>query len=244
DRPVGRAAGARAADPRMAGGDTVSDGTTPRFTRKGLATRARIVDATAELIFEHGVAGTSIDEVRSAAGVSGSQISHYFQDKLDLTREVIASRRNDVVAFHTQPQFGSLDTIEALQAWADGCAADVDTVYIVGGCIYGSLAGELLEADTDVLDDLAAGYDRWLELFRAGITAMRRRGELSADADPRHPAVSLVVAHQGGAMVTYATGSPEPLRTAVNAAVDYVRSFSTAPRSRRPRPRAPRRAKS
>ncbi len=199
--------------------------TTRRFTRKGLATRARIVDVTAELIFTSGVAGTSIDEVRSAAGVSGSQISHYFDDKRDLTREVIAARRNDVVAFHSRPELGALDSIEALQAWADACVADADTVYLVGGCVYGSLAGELLEADDDVLGDLAAGYDRWLELFRGGLTAMRRRGELRPDADPRHLAVALVAAHQGGAMLTYATGSPEPLRTAVNAAVDYVRSF-------------------
>ena len=196
-----------------------------RFTRKGLATRARIVDVTAELIFTSGVAGTSIDEVRSAAGVSGSQIAHYFDDKRDLTREVIAARRNDVLAFHSRPELGALDSIEALQAWADACVADVDTVYLVGGCVYGSLAGELLEADDDVLGDLAAGYDRWLELFRGGLTAMRGRGELRVDADPRHLAVALVAAHQGGAMLTYATGSPEPLRTAVNAAVDYVRSF-------------------
>jgi hypothetical protein len=46
---------------------------------------------------------------------------------------------------------------------------------------------------------------------------------------------SLVAAHQGGAMVTYATGSPEPLRAAVNAAVDYVRSFAPAPGQRRSR---------
>jgi TetR/AcrR family transcriptional repressor of nem operon len=204
----------------------VSDDTTTRFTRKGLATRARIVDVTAELIFKSGVAGTSIDEVRSAAGVSGSQISHYFDDKRDLTRQVIAARRNDVVAFHSRPEFGALDSVEALQAWADASVADVDTVYLIGGCVYGSLAGELLEADDDVLGDLVAGYDRWLELFRGGLTAMRRRGELRTDADPRHLAVSLVAAHQGGAMLTYATGSPEPLRTAVNAAVDYVRSFA------------------
>jgi hypothetical protein len=55
---------------------------------------------------------------------------------------------------------------------------------------------------------------------------MRRRGDLRPDADPRHLAVSLVAAHQGGAMITYATGDPEPLRVAVNAAVDYVRSFA------------------
>jgi TetR/AcrR family transcriptional regulator, transcriptional repressor for nem operon len=198
-----------------------------RFTQKGQATRARIVGAAARLIFERGVSNTSIDEVRNTAGVGGSQMSHYFRDKRDLTREVIASRRDDVVSFHTQPQLGALDSLEALQAWADACVADIDTVYRLGGCIYGSLAGELIEADNEVRDDLADGYDQWLELFQAGLTAMRHRGELRPDADPRHLAVSLVIAHQGGAMVTHATGDGEPLRVAVNAAVDYVRSFAT-----------------
>src|ERR1700761_4087860 len=180
-------------------------------------------------MFERGVANTSIDQVRRTAGVGGSQISHYFLDKRDLTRHVVASRRNDMQAFHTQPQLSALDSLDALQAWADACVADIDTVYRVGGCVYGSLAGELIDADDEIRDDLADGYDEWLELFQTGLTAMRRRGDLRDDADPRHLAVSLVAAHQGGAMITYAAGDAEPLRVAVNAAVDYVRSFAPHP---------------
>lgn len=213
----------------------MNDDTASRFTRKGLATRARIVEVAARLMFEQGVANTSIDQVRRTAAVGGSQISHYFRDKRDLTRYVVAARRDDVHAFHTQPPLGSLDSLDALQAWADACVADTDAVYRVGGCVYGSLAGELIDADDEIHDDLSAGYDQWIELFQAGLTAMRRRGDLRPDADPRHLAVSLVVAHQGAAMITHATGDPEPLRAAVNAAVDYVRSFaagSAASRSR------------
>jgi AcrR family transcriptional regulator len=213
----------------------VSEHTTSRFTRKGLATRARIVDVAARLMFERGVANTSIDQVRRTAGVGGSQISHYFRDKRDLTRHVVASRRNDLHAFHTQPQLNALDSLDALQAWADACVSDIDAVYRVGGCVYGSLAGELIEANDQIHDDLSAGYDEWIELFAAGLTAMRRRGDLRPDADPRHLAVSLVTAHQGGAMITYATGDPEPMRAAVNAAVDYVRSFAARPATRKRR---------
>lgn len=216
----------------------MNDDRTSRFTRKGLATRARIVGVAARLMFERGVANTSIDEVRTTAGVGGSQISHYFRDKRDLTRQVIASRRDDVVAFHTQPQLGALDSFSALQAWADACVADIDTVYRRGGCVYGSLAGELIEADDEVRDDLADGYDQWLGLFQTGLTAMRQRGELRPEADPRHLAAALVTAHQGGAMITFATGDPEPLRVAVNAAVDYVRSFASPPETPTRRRRA------
>ena len=215
--------------------DTLSNDSTARFTRKGLATRARIVDVAAKLMFERSVAGTSIDQVRRDATVSGSQIAHYFHDKRDLTRQVIATRRNDLITFHTQPQLGALDSLDALQAWAQACVANVKTIYRRGGCVYGSLAGELLEADDEILDALAAGYDKWIALFRAGLTAMRERGDLLPDADPRHLAVALVAAHQGGAMVTYCTDSAEPLRAAVNAAVDYVRSFAAPLKPRRPR---------
>lgn len=217
----------------------MDDDSESRFTRKGLATRARIVEVAARLMFERGVANTSIDQVRRAADVGGSQISHYFDDKRDLTRQVVATRRDDVRAFHTQPTLGGLDSFDALQAWADACAADIDTVYRVGGCVYGSLAGELIDADDEMHDDLSAGYDLWIGLFQAGLTAMRDRGELRPDADPRHLAVSLVVAHQGGAMVTHATGDPEPLRSAVNAAVDYVRSFAAVPPTPRKKARKP-----
>src|ERR1700733_5682418 len=67
----------------------------------------------------------------------------------------------------------------------------------------------------------------WL---RGGAPAPR---DLRPEADPRHLAASLVVAHQGGAMLTHATDDAEPLRVAVNAAVDYVRSFATPPKPRR-----------
>lgn len=219
------------------------DDATPRFTRKGRATRARIVDVAAKLMFRGGVAGTSIDDVRNAAAVSGSQISHYFHDKRDLTREVISARRDDVREFHSQTRLGALDSLEALQAWADANVADINAVYRKGGCVYGSLAGELGEADAEIHGDLAAGYDQWIELFRGGLAEMRRRGDLRPDADPRHLAVSLVAAHQGGAMLTYITDSPEPLRVAVNAAVEYVRSFAPTSPARKPRTAARRKAK-
>jgi AcrR family transcriptional regulator len=200
-----------------------------------MATRARIIEVASRLMFDRGIANTSIDQVRRTAAVGGSQISHYFSDKRDLTRHVVDARRNDVRAFHTQPQFAALDSLDALQAWADACVHDIDAVYRVGGCVYGSLAGELIEADSEIHDDLSAGYDQWIELFAAGLTTMRDRGDLRPEADPRHLAVSLIVAHQGGAMLTHVTGDPQPLRTAVNAAVDYVRSFAVRRRSSKAR---------
>src|SRR6476646_3219451 len=75
----------------------------PRLTRKGAATRARIVDAAAGLIYRQGVARTTIEEVRDRAQVSSSQLYHYFDDKPALVRTVI--ERQADMAIGTQDQF-------------------------------------------------------------------------------------------------------------------------------------------
>ena len=67
----------------------VPDMTERRLTRRGRETRERIVSAAAELIFERGVAETTLEDIRAAAGVSGSQVYHYFEDKQALVRAVI-----------------------------------------------------------------------------------------------------------------------------------------------------------
>lgn len=193
-----------------------------RFTPKGMATRARIVEGAAELMFERGISGTSLDDVRQAVGVSGSQLSHYFADKQDLIRQVIAARTEFVVGFHEQPKLGQLDSAQSLRDWADLCWLTAGEGYLRSGCVYGSLTGELLEADDEVLDDLAVGYDRWLAAFHRGLSAMRERGDLKPETDPRHLAVALVAAHQGGTLLTHVTASAAPFRTAVGAAVDCV----------------------
>jgi AcrR family transcriptional regulator len=74
-----------------------------RLTAKGEATRQKIIEAAAGLIYEHGVAGTNNELVRAAAGISGSQLSHYFPDKESLVRAVIAWRADTMIGLQREP---------------------------------------------------------------------------------------------------------------------------------------------
>ena len=67
-----------------------------KLTPKGERTRSRIIDAAAELIYQRGVAGTTLEDVKMAAAVSGSQLYHYFADKEALVQAVI-DRQADVI---------------------------------------------------------------------------------------------------------------------------------------------------
>src|ERR1700743_1947856 len=128
-----------------------------RLTRKGQATKERIVKIAADLIFDRGVAGTSIDDVRKAAGVSGSQMTHYFIDKRSLVRAVVALQADTVLELHRLPVLGELDTFEALDLWGELYIARQKRLACQGGCSFGSLAGELAEQDDETRLDLADG---------------------------------------------------------------------------------------
>jgi AcrR family transcriptional regulator len=132
-----------------------------RLTPKGRATRSRIVDAAARLMFEHGVAGTSIQDVRKVARVSGWQMTHYFADKHSLIRAVVGRQLDSVLEQHGSPAPGGLDTFASLRLWAELHVERQKANDCQGGFSFGSLAGELAEADIETRADLAAGFEQW-----------------------------------------------------------------------------------
>lgn len=195
-----------------------------RLTPKGEATRNRILDAAIGLIAAHGVAGTSTEQVRQAAGVSGSQLYHYFTTKQALIRAVI-TRQAD--AGPGAPAPGALDSLDALQAWAD---AAVERQEETGGrCDLSTLAAELSTGDASSRGAIRAGYLRWQGVLLEGLGAMRDRGVLRPDADLDELAHALLTALQGGSLLAQTLGSAEPMRASMRSALAYVRSFAAEP---------------
>jgi AcrR family transcriptional regulator len=203
----------------------VADVTEQKLTPKGQATRERIIEAAAELIYKHGVQGTNNELVRTAAGVSGSQLSRHFPTKESLVKAVIAWRADVMVNAHQESALGRIDSLAALRQWSASFIAREELS--TGGCPFGSLASEVIKTDLDVRNGVVQGFTRWQELFRSGVQRMRERGELSADADPDQLAYALAAAFQGGMLLDQAAGSAEPLRAALNSAIAYVETFAT-----------------
>ena len=197
--------------------------TEPRTT-KGRATRDRVLDAATALVFEHGVAGTTLDDVRAAANVSKGQLYHYFADKDDLIHTVIDRTIQQVL--DAQPALADLSSWKAIASWFDDLVALQVARHAVGGCPIGGLAGELAETDETARQELAAGFDRWEEPLRAGLQKMRSQGKLRPGADPARLATATLAAIQGGLVLTQTRRDPQQLRVALDAAYAHLRSFA------------------
>jgi AcrR family transcriptional regulator len=195
------------------------------FTAKGQATRERIVAAAAELMFEGGVAGTSWEDVQKDAGVSASQLYHYFGDKQTLVRAVIAHQTQTLLASQ-QPLLSHLDSMEALRAWRDLIVEIQRQAECKGGCPLATLAGELAEAHPACRNDLANSFDQWEASIRDGLRAMHERGELRRSVDPDRLATALFAAVQGGLVLTQVHRHTAPLEAALDTMLEHIASLT------------------
>jgi TetR/AcrR family transcriptional repressor of nem operon len=200
-------------------------------TQKGRATRDRIVAAAADLMYRHGVAATSTPAVREAAAVSSSQIYHYFADKDDLTRAVIA-HQTEAILSRQAPMLAKLDSLEALDAWRDAVLDAARAQNGAGGCPLGSLSSELSDDNTWARDALASSFDQWGEAIRTGLAAMVDVGALRREADPGSLAFALLAAVQGGLLLAQAQRTTDALEAALDAVISHIHSHA-APRTPR-----------
>ncbi|HVA90545.1 MAG TPA: TetR/AcrR family transcriptional regulator [Chloroflexota bacterium] len=204
-------------------------------TRRGQASRERIIAGAADLVGERGVHGASLDDVLSAAGASKSQLYHYFRDKEDLVRAVVARQTARVLAAQ-MPLLDELDSWAAITAWFDTLVGLQDQRGCVGGCPIGSLASELADHDEAARRDLAASFDRWEGYLARGLARMRERGALDDRADPATLAMAVMASIQGGLLLTQTRKTSRPLRVALDAAMIYLRDFAMSDLSTRPPP--------
>ena len=185
----------------------------PRLTPKGERTRARIVEEAARLIHERGVAGTTLDDVKAAAEVSGSQLYHYFPDKDELVQAVIDYQADTIV---NNQRHANLGTVKGLRAWRNMVIAAAKSTKAKGGCHLGSLGGQLAESDPEARALIGAGFERWSTAISDGLQALHAGGQLPSDIDPDDLAVTLLAALQGGLLLAQLQRSTRPLETAVD----------------------------
>jgi AcrR family transcriptional regulator len=182
------------------------------------------VEAASELMFRHGVAGTSTEDVLAAAQVSNSQLYHYFADKNALVHAVIEHQADEIIDGQ-RPLLDELDSLAAFEQWRDMLVDLQRQRHCVGGCPLGSLSSELAETDESARTTLAASFERWEAPIREGLRRMRDHGVLNEETDVERLALGTLAALQGGLLLTQAKRDVVPLQAALDLAISQISSY-------------------
>jgi AcrR family transcriptional regulator len=205
------------------------------LTKRGAATRQRIVETAARLVYEQGARGTSLDDVMERTGVSKSQLYHYFENKDALLRAVIQWQTKRIIGAQAG-RVRELDSFGALKRWGDMVVASVIDSGGRGGCPLGSLASELADYSEKARILLGESFNLWEAEIVRGLNAMKARGELDAAADPQELATAAMTALQGGKLLAQTQRSARPLRLAMDMAIGNIQRHLKSKRgARQPR---------
>ena len=207
------------------------------LTPRGAATRARIVEAAAQLVGDRGVAGTSLDDIMAASQTSKSQLYHYFADKDALVCAVVEAQAGRVIGFQ-ESCLKNVRSLADLRKWRDAVVKLNRARRGVGGCPIGSLASELSDRSEAARALLADSFQTWESHLVAAFQAIIAKGELRASTDPNNLATAVMGALQGGLLLAQTTRSTEPLELSLDMALDHVAQYAAVRHPRQGRLRS------
>ncbi len=191
-------------------------------TRKGAATRDRIVRGAAAVIRDRGVAMTTLDDIRARTGTSKSQLFHYFPGGKDQLLLAVAAHEAEQVLADQQPHLGGLTSWAAWQRWRD---AVLDRYRRQGqSCPLSMLMSEIGRTTPGAQAVTTALMRRWHDEIADGIRAMQAQDKVDAGVHPEKAAAALLAGIQGGVGILLATGDLSYLQHALDVGIENLRA--------------------
>ncbi|MFB9204843.1 TetR/AcrR family transcriptional regulator [Nonomuraea spiralis] len=196
------------------------------LTRKGAATRRRILEGAATHIREHGVAATTLDDVLARTSTSKSQLFHYFPGGREELLLAVARLEADRVLEDQRPQLGALTSWAAWQAWRDTV---VDRYRRQGRlCPLNSVTSHLGNRTPGAQAVVTELMRRWQGEIAAGVRHMQAAGEIDPGLDADRAAAALLAGIQGGVLILLSTGETTHLEAALDLGIAHLRDTGPA----------------
>jgi len=191
-------------------------------TRKGEATKARILDAAADLL----VSGNDInlDRVMDLTRTSKGQLFYYFPGGKEDLRRAAAERHLARLAQADAP--AALATWQDWESWIEQILRLHKQQGQKDACEVAALAGRALDTDGVTRDLVGRMYEQWALELGTQLTAMQASGLLREDAPVSELASTMLAALQGGAIIDKATGSNQHLARSLHQTLVLLRTYA------------------
>ncbi|WP_410601272.1 TetR/AcrR family transcriptional regulator [Amycolatopsis sp. lyj-90] len=191
------------------------------LTKKGAATRQRIIEAAADEIRESGVGAATLDDICRRSGTGKSQLFHYFPEGKEQLLMAVAEWEAGQVIEDQQPYLGQLTSWEAWRQWRDVVVERYRRQGV--HCPLGVLITEIGRHTPAAQAVTRQLLEQWQRQVEVGIENMRESGSISRDIDPVRASAALIAAIQGGVTILMSTGTADHLEAALDLYLDYLR---------------------
>jgi TetR/AcrR family transcriptional repressor of nem operon len=184
-----------------------------------MSTRQRLVDATADLLWERGYVGTSPAAVLERSGVGQGSLYHHFGGKQDLAVAAIEANAELLKQAARETLDPPGHAYERLERFL------LRDREILRGCRIGRLTQDPEVYVNEALRRPVEETFRWLrERLSEVITTGQQRGELTDTVDPADLASTVVATLQGGYVLARAEHDEGRFAAAIRGVLALLRS--------------------
>jgi AcrR family transcriptional regulator len=186
---------------------------------RGEATRRHIIEVAAAAFSDHGYAGTSLNDVIRAAGVTKGAFYHHFPSKESLALDVVSTKQQDwagrvISAGMRHPR--AVDQIRAMcEALCDLHELDPAAQALQRLCVE-------MSENRDLAPTLTAQFTQWIDLTAAVVRRAQEQGDIRSEVDAQVAAEVAVAMVQGIEQMSGATTGQADLRPRMMRAVDFL----------------------
>ena len=195
------------------------------FVKKPMTSaRDRIVLAAWDLFHEHGLDGTSVDDILKQSETGKSQFYHYFGSKDGLVHAMLEEARKLIKGGQIEG-VGPIETWEDLKGWFTSFLDKMQYYNFCRSCPLGRFAAELSPEDEAIRKDVLLVFETKKQFPKDFFVKLKARGELKENADPDELADFCLTVLQGGGILSKLYREEKQLKQAVDHAYAYLQTF-------------------
>lgn len=179
----------------------------------------------------YGYAGTSIDRIARAAGVTKGALYYHFRDKEDLLFAAVKERIDAWERFVVERVGGLDDPAAALREIAGICAANATSDNLRRFVL--TLMVEALDTNADLSSEFREMLRRFRSFHRHLIRTGQERGRFRSDLDPAVAAETFVSGILGAEVQYYQDPDAVDIVRSLESHVEQFLAWAAAPQARK-----------
>lgn len=192
----------------------------PKSSKKEL-NREGLLNQGVVFFMNQGYHGTGLQEILDAVNVPKGSFYNYFSSKEEFGAAVIQHYIEPFISrLSTHLQQSGSDALGAIRRYFDELIVELEENKFKGGCLLGSLMGEIGSTSDVCQQSLQSAIVRYRDLLQSGLAQAQQQGLVRTDKTPEEMADLLINTWQGALLRMQIEKSSAPVKQCCHDLLD------------------------